>query len=51
MSETVASIQQMHNNARINDYLDYSRRDDVLSDSVKMILVDTLKVTFRVWMD
>jgi proline iminopeptidase len=33
----------------MNNYLDYSDRDDVLSGGVKMIPVDTSKGTFRVW--
>ena len=33
----------------MNNYLDYSDRDDVLSGGVKLIPVDTLKGTFRVW--
>lgn len=33
----------------MNNYLDYSDRDDVSSGGVKMISVDTQKGTFRVW--
>ncbi len=34
---------------KIERYLDYSSRDDVLSGGVKMISVNTPKGTFRVW--
>ncbi len=34
---------------KIERYLDYSSRDDVLSGGVKMISVNTTKGTFRVW--
>src|SRR5919199_414280 len=33
----------------VEQYLDYSGRDDVLSGGVKMIPIDTPKGTFRVW--
>lgn len=34
---------------KMEDYLDYSGRDDVLSGGVKMIPLDTPKGTFHVW--
>jgi len=37
------------NNDQFTSYLDYSRRDDVLSGGVKMIPIETSKGVFRVW--
>src|SRR5919205_3031300 len=33
----------------VEQYLDYSGRDDVISGGVKLIPIDTPKGTFRVW--